>query len=439
MASSRRSVSAGWLVVLVAAAAGAAEPVALPGLARAPRIDGVVEVAEWAGALTLTEFRETRETLKDPAVPPGLRTEARLAQAPGGLCVAFRCRHDRLDQIVTAAKTPDGPTWADDSVELFLDAQGSKYRYYHLIANLAGAVYDADNREPRKADVTWDSGAEAAGTLLDDGYAIELMVPWTSLNLGLNRGGVVGLNLCRNVPYTQGRQSLYGEYHAPATWRAFRVTRFGPGSWPVAAEAVQWNALAGRNEVVATLTNLTDDPLRLETRLEVTQGEARQRQARSISLPAGKSVELRLPYTVTEQGLARFRLMAGLGGREVLVAWRAVQPQALAAVTMDSDVLERGESLLVTVSVNVAPASLPDYAVRFSVRSPAGVELVRREEKTASRRRFTVVLETDEVPADVARVEVQTIVVNLKTGAEVVRVATPVRLVGSPWADAPKE
>ena len=141
------------LTTALLAAEPVGEPPALPQLAASPRVDGTIDPAEWRGALYVNDFHETSKALKATGIPHALRTEAYVAQSESAFHFAFRCFHDRMREIATAAADHDGPVWADDSVEAFLDAQGTGYGYYHIIVNAAGCLTDAVNRAPRRRDV----------------------------------------------------------------------------------------------------------------------------------------------------------------------------------------------------------------------------------------------------------------------------------------------
>ena len=429
------------------------ETLEIPVLEREPKIDGELDPAEWARAARFAEFRETAEKRQSDVVPPGLRTEAWLARTAAGLCVAFRCYHDQMSQMVTAVKTHDGPVWADDSVEVFLDAQGTRYSYYHFIVNAAGVLYDAYNKEPNRGDAAWDSGAIAAGRLLADGYSVEMIIPWTSLDLGLNRTGTIGLNLCRNIRYTVGRQSLFGQYHSPTTWQEFHLDQTGPKGFPVSAEEIEWSPLAGKNEVIARFRNLTQAPVQLSSQLVVAQGNQRQENAVRLAIAAGDAADFRMPYRVTDQETAHFRLaLQDAGGKEILTAYRILQPRPLATVSMDTDVLLRGENPVVTVSLAVSKASAEEYAFLFSIHTPDGKEVFRREVLPSprsfsprpgekDRTRFEATLDLSGAPTEVShgaprdanRLEIETTVTNVRVGKEVFRGTTPIRLVSSPW------
>jgi hypothetical protein len=416
-----------------------AEPTEIPSFDRAPKMDGEWNPAEWRGALHFSEFRETSERRQSDVVPPGLRTEAWLARAPAGLCVAFRCYHDQMGQMVTAVKAHDGPVWADDSVEVFLDAQGTRYGYYHFIVNAAGVLYDAYNREPNRGDAAWDSGAVAAGSLLGDGYSVEMIIPWTSLNLGLNSAGLIGLNLCRNARYTVGRQSLFGEYHRPGTWQEFRLEQAGPRSFPVVAEQTEWSPLSGTNEVTARFRNLTGTPLRLTGEFVIMQGGQRQDQDFDVTMGPEQTAEVHLSFTVTAESPAEFRLaLKSMEGDEVLTCFRFAEPRNLAEVSVDTDVLERGEKPIVIVSLFAAKASAQDYAVQFDVRTPEGNSVLRRVVPPAPHIRLVEALDLSAAPPNAKRLEIETTVRNVRTGQAVFHGKTPLLVTGSPWTEETK-
>jgi len=416
-------------------------PTQIPLLERAPTIDGVLGAGEWTDALHVTDFEEkyAKAQVHQTAVPPGQRTEAYLACTPSALCVAFRCFHDRMKQMVTAATKHDGPVWADDSVELFLDAHNTRFSYYHIIVNAAGVAYDAFNKAPRRADATWDRGVAGAGRLLTDGFSIEFTIPLSSLNLGLNRTGVVGVNFCRNVRYSVGRQACFGGYHDPASWRSFRLSQAGPVSFPAALEAVQWSALAGRNDLSGRVRNLAQTPIRLTGELAIAQGGKHQQHQIRLDIPPGKTAKFRATYAVTDQDVARFRLgLRNSQGREVLTAYRILRPRPIASVAVDTDVLLRGESPRVTVSLALTPASATEYAIRLIVRTPDGTEVFRQDVPPAARTRFIRALDLSQALPRADRLEIETVVASVRTGKEVLRAKTPLRVLPSPWAGADK-
>ena len=422
------------IVAAAAAPSGIDVPLDIPRLTPAPEIDGTLGEGEWGEAAFFKDFRDTGKNQSPLGVPAGLRTETWIGRTDAALCFAFRCYHDRMAQLATAVTEHDGPVWVDDGVEVFLDAHGTRYGYYHVIANVAGVLTDAYNSRPKRRDAGWDSGARAAGRLSGDHYTIEISIPYVSLNLGLNRKGVVTINLCRNVRYNVGRQVRFGGFHAPATWQAFRLGDAGPERFPAVIESMECSPLAGDNEFRAKVRNAGTQPLLLKGTYDMRQAFKHDQRVFRLRIAAGSSSEVRFPYTVTDKGEARFCLaLSDEAGRQVLYAPRIVKPRPLAEVTIDSDLVLRTDRPRVRVALNVPRRQAGLYAVRLRVCTPDGDEVLRSESKPSSRRQFDEVLDVSKAPAAVSRLLVQAHVLNRKTGETVLRSVVPLRVLPSPW------
>jgi len=423
-------------LVMPSASAGESTPAALPKLQDPPRIDGVIDPAEWRGAMEVTGFHETNRNLAAAGIPESLRTEAYVAQTDSAFCFAFRCYHDRMRQIYTAATEHDGPVWADDSVEIFLDAHGTRYSYYHIIVNAAGCLTDAFNRAPKRRDATWDADTDAAASLRAESFEVEVRVPFETLNLGLNRDGTIGLNLCRNVRYTIGRQSWRGGFHDPANAAMLRVAGVGPKRFPIAVRSASWGELAGDNEVCVEIENLVPNDIALEGRLEILQGSHKvDRSFRHEALP-GKTFTLRLPYRLAEHESAHCRLTLRDGaGRVVAAIPRILRPKAIASVTINSDLLLRTDTARVDVQLNVPRSDLKHYQVTVTLRDRSGREMLRRGPIVPKRSRFQETLGLSAAPPEAERLVVHTVLENTQRKTTVVDSAIPLTILSSPWAE----
>ena len=431
--------SVALLVVLLPAMAMAAggAPAKMPMLAKPPTIDGMIDPAEWKGALVVRDFHETNRALMGEGIPNELRTEAYVAQTDSAFHFAFRSFHDRMRGIVTAATKHDGPVWSDDSVEVFLDAHGTRYSYYHIIANAAGCVTDAFNKAPRRRDATWDADARAAGRVFADRFTVELSVPFHTLNLGLNRKGTIGLNLCRNVRYSIGRQSWRGGFHDPANAALLGMSGAGPERFPVVVESATWGELTGANAVQVRLRNLSGDDMSLAGRLEMAQGSKVTHKPFALQAAPGKAIALDLPYDLAGRGAVRCRLTLRDRGKRVLaVVPRILHPKAVASVTIDTDMVLRSDRPCVRGRLNVPRAELKDYAIEIILRNGAGRVYLKKGPLRSKRPRFQEPLDLSRVPAGVQRLEVRTVLRNVKSGATVMDSRIPLRILPSPWAEA---
>ncbi|MGC9319557.1 MAG: glycoside hydrolase domain-containing protein, partial [Armatimonadota bacterium] len=128
------------------------------------------------------------------------------------------------------ARGDDGAVWLDDAVELFLEpAPGGPY--FHFIVNAAGDVLDEEGR-----DRSWSSGRVAAVRTDEDGWAVELLVPWEDLGGRPDAGDTWRLNVCRDMPH-QGRSltwaPLESSFHEPESFGELRFSSEPPPCAPL--------------------------------------------------------------------------------------------------------------------------------------------------------------------------------------------------------------
>jgi hypothetical protein len=166
----------------------------LPPLARVPfaavppKIDGRLDDAAWARALTYTNMFSfnTRE-------PGGPATTWRLLWDTENLYVAYTCADP---DVVAPIRARDDAVYNDDCVEIFILPQFRFRTYWELVVNASGSIFDSV--ECKLADewgLTLDpaqdiDGVQVAvqvhGTLnqpgdIDEGYTVELAVPFRQL------------------------------------------------------------------------------------------------------------------------------------------------------------------------------------------------------------------------------------------------------------------
>ncbi|MCM8818537.1 MAG: hypothetical protein NC915_03550 [Candidatus Omnitrophica bacterium] len=109
----------------------------------------------------------------------------------------------------------EGKVWNDDNFEIFIDPFLTKTRYYQIIINSIGQVYDsinyieeipdpkaADPRETKKniiIDISWDSKVNYNIKVEKNYWAVVLKIPFLSFGFkNAPLGSFIGLNLCRN-------------------------------------------------------------------------------------------------------------------------------------------------------------------------------------------------------------------------------------------------
>ena len=163
---------------------------ALPLMRDSPKIDGRIDETEWDAAVRNAGFVS--------------HATGRLCQREGVFWVG--CDGQRLYVAVKTEAPPDGRiltravpvdtgdqsgVFLDDSLELVLDPKrgrtGGDQRYYHLIFNARGALFDwsvdPDNRQ-NPVDLSWRLQDWQLGQSVVDGWwHVELSIPLASLEM----------------------------------------------------------------------------------------------------------------------------------------------------------------------------------------------------------------------------------------------------------------
>ncbi len=167
----------------------------LPRWNQPPAIDGKLDEPVWNTAAVASPFYESHSSVP---IPDNLKTQAMLAFDDKALYIGFRCRAPHPERLVAdqTRRDADG-IWLDEGVEIFLASPDAPERYAHFIINARGAVYDELG-----FDVGWNTQVQAATHTDQEGWTLEVAIPWEALPFEVNRNQtdkpLLRLNLGRN-------------------------------------------------------------------------------------------------------------------------------------------------------------------------------------------------------------------------------------------------
>ncbi|HEX6589019.1 MAG TPA: DUF5916 domain-containing protein [Longimicrobiales bacterium] len=139
------------------------------------RLDGRLDEPAWLNARRISDFREFQP---GHMTEPSVRTEALVTHDDENLYVAIIAYDDPTQ--VRATLTERDAMFADDWAGLLLDTWGDQQWGYLIIANPYGVQGDtrlSNNGDDDRFDVVFD----ADGAITDDGYVVEIAVPFSSL------------------------------------------------------------------------------------------------------------------------------------------------------------------------------------------------------------------------------------------------------------------
>jgi len=167
-----------------------------PRLAETPRIDGVLDDDAWkAPPLPLGDW-VSYNPLDGDRIPQ--TTEVWLAYDDGAFYFAFRC-HDPDPGGVRSTLSRRDQLWNDDWVGLSLDPFGNGQSAHDLFVNPAGVQADILTTPSAGENTSPDWVWESAGRRTDQGYEVEIRLPFRSIRMASGDEVQLGILFWRRV------------------------------------------------------------------------------------------------------------------------------------------------------------------------------------------------------------------------------------------------
>ncbi len=173
-------------------------PHGIPSTTEAIEIDGRVDEAAWQAALSISLEWETRP---GDNLPAPVATECLLTYDKHRLYIAFRA-HDPEPEKIRARLADRDQVFSDDFVGVVLDTFNDERRAFQFFVNPLGVQMDVfldqiNDQEDSSWDAIWDSAAR----LTEDGYEVEMAIPFSSLRFPSSKGPLIwGLDALRFWP-----------------------------------------------------------------------------------------------------------------------------------------------------------------------------------------------------------------------------------------------
>ena len=171
-----------------------ANPVMIPKFEKPPTIDGVLNDPVWQSAVVLKDFYQI-----DPGdnIAPSKPTEVLLGYDSRFLYIAFRA-FDEPDKVRSTVAKRDN-IFQDDYVGFYLDTFNDKRRAFEIFFNPLGIQGDGILTEGRGEDFSVDLLLESKGTINQEGYFVEIAIPFKSLRYEAGKGKLWGAHFFRRI------------------------------------------------------------------------------------------------------------------------------------------------------------------------------------------------------------------------------------------------
>jgi hypothetical protein len=171
-----------------------ARPVRVSRFEEPPVIDGKLDDEVWKHAAVFKDFYQISP---GDNTAPSLPTKAFMGYDSKHLYFAFHCFDEPGKVRATIPKRDD--VFVDDSIRIFLDTFNDKRKAYVLAFNPLGVQQDCIRTEGVGPDCSVDIVMESKGTLTEDGYTVEVAVPFKSLRYEAGKDKLWGFQIFRRI------------------------------------------------------------------------------------------------------------------------------------------------------------------------------------------------------------------------------------------------
>ncbi len=162
----------------------------------APVIDGQLNDPIWSQAVMFGDFLETNP---GDNIAPKHPTEVMMGYDAKNLYIAFRVKQDRDKVRATVARRDN--IFNDDYIGVYLDTFNDQRQAYTIFFNPLGIQADGVFTEGRGEDYNVDLVMESKGVLTENGYTIEVAIPFKSLRYEAGKNKQWGIHIFRRVKY----------------------------------------------------------------------------------------------------------------------------------------------------------------------------------------------------------------------------------------------
>jgi Domain of unknown function (DUF5916)/Carbohydrate family 9 binding domain-like len=190
----------------------------------APKVDGILDDTIWSQAVAISNFTELSP---NPNTASDYQTEVKVVYTNTDLYVGAQLYDAHPDSILKQLSRRDEIWEANtDFFGVYIDAMLTRQRSFIFIVTAAGVQYDADNY-----DGVWDAVWDSKVKINQEGWAVEIRIPYSQLRFPKAAAQIWGINFSRQVRRT--REESF--------WAALNPT--------MDAEAQLYGKIVGINEI----------------------------------------------------------------------------------------------------------------------------------------------------------------------------------------------
>jgi hypothetical protein len=170
------------------------QPVIMKKFETPPTIDGKLEEEVWKTAVLFKEFYQVQP---GDNIEPSQKTEVLMGFDSKYLYLAFRA-YDEAGKVRATVPKRD-QIFGDDNVTVYLDTFNDKRKAYEFMFNPYGVQADAIFTDGSGEDFSIDLVHESKGVVEDNGYTVEVAIPFKSLRYVAGKDKLWNINFYRRI------------------------------------------------------------------------------------------------------------------------------------------------------------------------------------------------------------------------------------------------
>ena len=167
---------------------------------KGPRIDGYLDEAFWETAPVADDFTENSP---EPNTPSHLPTEVKVLYSTDAIYIAAKLYDTAPDSILKQLSVRDDIQSVNaDYFSVLIDGMFTEQNSFSFTVTAAGVQGDAADGDP-----VWDAAWRSAVRIVEDGWIVEMEIPYSQLRFPKNEIQTWGINFRRSI--RRYRESSY--------------------------------------------------------------------------------------------------------------------------------------------------------------------------------------------------------------------------------------
>jgi hypothetical protein len=163
------------------------------------RLDGQLDERVYQTIAPVTDFIQQEPTEGAPATE---QTEVWVLFDGETVYVAARCWDSRPDQTVANEMRRDSyGMYGNDTFALMLDTFYDRRNGFNFMTNALGGLFDQTITNERSTNLDWNTVWDVQTTRFEQGWTLEMAIPFKSLRYGTDAGQLWGINFQRRVAW----------------------------------------------------------------------------------------------------------------------------------------------------------------------------------------------------------------------------------------------